>query len=148
MRNPAIGRRVSLADQSKPRGLTAWQRLRASTSAWRHCCLDGTWRVMRSLGNRLRRGNDTIDHTRIRRMLERDLPDLKRRPRATAQSPNPPNAALTAPMGRGTSMNDLTESSGLHRFPLARRGLVMTSLISGFTLATTRVEAQAIKTDT
>jgi len=31
---------------------------------------------------------------------------------------------------------------------MARRGMVMTSLISGFTLATTRVEAQAIKTDT
>ena len=45
-------------------------------------------------------------------------------------------------------MNDLTEITGLHRFPLARRGLVMTSLISGFTLATTRVEAQAIHTDT
>jgi carboxymethylenebutenolidase len=45
-------------------------------------------------------------------------------------------------------MNDLTELTGLRRFPLARRGMVMTSLISGFTLATTRVEAQAIKTDT
>ncbi len=45
-------------------------------------------------------------------------------------------------------MNDLTEIAGLRRFPLARRGFVMTSLISGFTLATQRVEAQAIHTDT
>ena len=37
---------------------------------------------------------------------------------------------------------------GLERYPMARRGFVMTSLISGFTLATTRVEAQAIHTDT
>jgi carboxymethylenebutenolidase len=36
---------------------------------------------------------------------------------------------------------------GLQRYPLARRGFVMTGLISGFTLATTRVEAQAIHTD-
>ena len=36
--------------------------------------------------------------------------------------------------------------SGLHRFPLARRGFVMTSLISGLTLATTRVDAQTIHT--
>lgn len=40
-------------------------------------------------------------------------------------------------------MND-----GLSRSPMARRGFMMTSLISGFTLATTRVEAQAIHTDT
>jgi carboxymethylenebutenolidase len=33
-------------------------------------------------------------------------------------------------------------------FRLARRGFVMTGLIAGFTLATTRVEAQAIHTDT
>ena len=45
-------------------------------------------------------------------------------------------------------MNDLTEINGLHRYPIARRGFVMTSLISGFTLATQRVEAQAIHTDT
>lgn len=45
-------------------------------------------------------------------------------------------------------MNDLDEAAGLHRFPLARRGFVMTSLVSGFTLATTTVEAQAIHTDT
>ena len=36
---------------------------------------------------------------------------------------------------------------GLASYPLPRRGLVMTGLISGFTLATTRVEAQAIHTD-
>jgi carboxymethylenebutenolidase len=45
-------------------------------------------------------------------------------------------------------MNDLVEIAGLRHFPLARRGFVMTGLISGFTLATQRVEAQAIHTDT
>jgi carboxymethylenebutenolidase len=45
-------------------------------------------------------------------------------------------------------MDDVTEITGLRHYPLARRGLVMTSLISGFTLATQRVEAQAIHTDT
>ncbi len=45
-------------------------------------------------------------------------------------------------------MNDLSEIKGLHRYPIVRRGFVMTSLISGFTLATQRVEAQAIQTDT
>jgi carboxymethylenebutenolidase len=45
-------------------------------------------------------------------------------------------------------MNDLSELAGLRDYPLARRGLVMTGLISGFTLATTRVDAQAIHTDT
>lgn len=39
-------------------------------------------------------------------------------------------------------------SEGLKDFPLARRGMVMTGLITGFTLATTRVDAQAITTDT
>jgi hypothetical protein len=39
---------------------------------------------------------------------------------------------------RDTSMNDLTEITGLRDYPLARRGLMMTGLISGFTLATTR----------
>ena len=45
-------------------------------------------------------------------------------------------------------MNDVTEASGLRDYPLARRGILMTGLISGFTLATQRVEAQAIHTDT
>ncbi len=36
---------------------------------------------------------------------------------------------------------------GLLTPPLARRGFVMTSLITGFTLATERVEAQAVHTD-
>lgn len=36
---------------------------------------------------------------------------------------------------------------GLSNYPLPRRGVIMTGLISGFTLATTRVEAQAIHTD-
>jgi len=40
----------------------------------------------------------------------------------------------------------MDELSGLRNYPLARRGMVMTSLIAGFTLATTRVEAQAIHT--
>ncbi len=39
-------------------------------------------------------------------------------------------------------------TEGLTRFPLARRGMVMSGLISGFTLAVTRVEAQVIHTDT
>ncbi len=41
----------------------------------------------------------------------------------------------------------MTDVDGLTRFPLARRGFFMTSLISGLTLATSRVEAQAIHTD-
>ena len=36
-------------------------------------------------------------------------------------------------------MNDFTETAGLRDYPLARRGLMMTSLISGFTLAVERV---------
>ena len=39
-------------------------------------------------------------------------------------------------------------SEGLSRFPIARRGMVMSGLISGFTLAITPVEAQVIHTDT
>ena len=38
-------------------------------------------------------------------------------------------------------------TQGLTNFPLARRGMMMTALMTGFTLATTRVEAQAIHTD-
>ena len=45
-------------------------------------------------------------------------------------------------------MNDLAEITAQQHYPMARRGFVMTSLISGFTLATTVVEAQAIHTDT
>src|SRR3954452_12988257 len=45
-------------------------------------------------------------------------------------------------------MADATGLAGLQAYPLARRGVVMTGLISGFTLATQRVEAQAIHTDT
>jgi carboxymethylenebutenolidase len=45
-------------------------------------------------------------------------------------------------------MSDLTEIAGLRDYPLARRGLMMSGLISGFTLATTRVDAQMIHTDT
>ena len=37
---------------------------------------------------------------------------------------------------------------GLKDFPLARRGMMMSGLITGFTLATTRVEAQVIHTGT
>ena len=44
-------------------------------------------------------------------------------------------------------MDTPVEITGLRAYPLARRGFVMSSLISGFTLATTRVEAQAIHTD-
>lgn len=39
-----------------------------------------------------------------------------------------------------------TGLTGLARYPLARRGFVMTGLITGLTLATTRVEAQVIHT--
>lgn len=44
-------------------------------------------------------------------------------------------------------MDDLGGLSGLARYPLARRGMLMSGLISGLTLATTRVEAQVIHTD-
>ena len=44
-------------------------------------------------------------------------------------------------------MNDGTELPGLSHYPLARRGFVMTSLMTGFTLATQVVEAQALHTD-
>jgi carboxymethylenebutenolidase len=42
----------------------------------------------------------------------------------------------------------MNEISGLRHYPMARRGFVMTTLVSGFTLATERAEAQAIHTDT
>ncbi len=45
-------------------------------------------------------------------------------------------------------MNDATIEITAQRHPLARRGFMMTSLVTGFTLATTVVEAQAIHTDT
>ena len=48
-------------------------------------------------------------------------------------------------------MMDLASEMGLGGLlpsPLARRGFMMSSLITGLTLATTRVEAQAIHTDT
>ena len=44
-------------------------------------------------------------------------------------------------------MDDRDEGAGLRHTPLARRGFVMTGLMSGLTLATTRV-AQALHTDT
>jgi carboxymethylenebutenolidase len=44
-------------------------------------------------------------------------------------------------------MDEMTELNGLRDYPLPRRGVLMTGLISGFTLATQRVEAQAIHTD-
>jgi carboxymethylenebutenolidase len=49
-------------------------------------------------------------------------------------------------------MNDVpdeipTEIGGLRAYPLARRGFMMTGLISGFTMATTTVMAQTIHTD-
>ena len=43
-------------------------------------------------------------------------------------------------------MNDAGEITA-QRYPLARRGFVMTNLVTGFTLATKVVEAQAIHTD-
>ncbi len=45
-------------------------------------------------------------------------------------------------------MNDGYGVTGLHKYPLARRGLMTTGLISGLTALTTRVEAQVIHTDT
>ena len=42
----------------------------------------------------------------------------------------------------------MNELSGLQNYPLARRGFVMTTLVTGFTLATERAEAQAVQTDT
>jgi carboxymethylenebutenolidase len=45
-------------------------------------------------------------------------------------------------------MNDMHGLTGLAAYPLARRGMLMTGLMSGFTLATTRVDAQVIHTDT
>jgi carboxymethylenebutenolidase len=45
-------------------------------------------------------------------------------------------------------VNDLEVMAGLRSYPLARRGLMMSGLMSGLTLATTRVEAQVIHTDT
>jgi carboxymethylenebutenolidase len=44
-------------------------------------------------------------------------------------------------------MDDATELKGFRDYPLARRGMLMTGLISGFTLATQRAGAQAIQTD-
>ena len=44
-------------------------------------------------------------------------------------------------------MNDVTLEITAQPHPLARRGFMMTGLVSGFTLATTVVEAQAIHTD-
>ena len=44
-------------------------------------------------------------------------------------------------------MDDMQGLTGLTNYRLARRGFAMTGLISGLTLATARVEAQAIKTD-
>ena len=44
-------------------------------------------------------------------------------------------------------MNDMQGLSGLASYPLARRGMLMSGLVSGLTLATTRVEAQVVRTD-
>jgi carboxymethylenebutenolidase len=44
-------------------------------------------------------------------------------------------------------MDDMIEPIGLLRHPMARRGFVMTSLMTGFSLATTVVHAQAVHTD-
>ena len=44
-------------------------------------------------------------------------------------------------------MNDQSDIDVLRRYPLARRGMLMSGLISGLTLATTRVQAQIIHTD-
>lgn len=44
-------------------------------------------------------------------------------------------------------MNDLPELTSMLRSPMARRGFVMTGLMTGFSLATTVVHAQVIHTD-
>jgi carboxymethylenebutenolidase len=44
-------------------------------------------------------------------------------------------------------MGEIPELSGLRRFPLARRGMMTGGLITGLTVLTTRVDAQAIHTD-
>lgn len=49
--------------------------------------------------------------------------------------------------GRQDGSTDLEQLDGLVIPPFSRRGFVMTSLMTGLTLATTRVEAQAIRTD-
>ncbi len=41
----------------------------------------------------------------------------------------------------------MDEAEGLHRYPMARRGFVMSSLISGLTLAAARADTPAIHTD-
>ena len=41
----------------------------------------------------------------------------------------------------------MDEAEGLHRFPMPRRGFVMSSLISGLTLATAHADTPAIHTD-
>src|SRR5271165_502954 len=56
-------------------------------------------------------------------------------------------AAVCARSLSEANMTDVTEIAGLRSYPFARRGMMMTGLISGFTLATQRVEAQAIHTD-
>lgn len=56
--------------------------------------------------------------------------------------------ALATMPGGDSAENDLSAYAGLQLYPLSRRNLTMTGLISGFTLATTRVEAQIIHTDT
>ena len=45
-------------------------------------------------------------------------------------------------------MDGMQGLDGLKDYPVARRGMMMGGLISGFTLAVTRVEAQVIHTDT
>jgi carboxymethylenebutenolidase len=45
-------------------------------------------------------------------------------------------------------MDDVAGLAGLRDYPMARRGMLMTGLISGFTLATQRVEGQELHTDT
>lgn len=45
-------------------------------------------------------------------------------------------------------MDGLQGLQGLAEYPVARRGMMMGGLMTGFTLATTRVEAQVIHTDT
>ena len=54
---------------------------------------------------------------------------------------------MAPPDSGGKALNDIGDRIGLRHNSLARRGFVMTSLISGFTLATRVLHAQAIHTD-
>ena len=77
-----------------------------------------------------------------------EVPQHAGLPRQDRQQPQdrdgPHEGRLTPTRQETTTMDGL---QGLTTYPLPRRGMMMTGLISGFTLATTRVDAQALHTD-